>query len=320
MSNTEPTTGDRIMRMGWQNAAEVRCPLCGKEARFHPGDPISIACDVCGRFGMTFELTVDRDMQGQPHPYLSAATRKAYESRHPLVLSMRNWQELEDEQRSIRVSEKLNHLLRLIADRSGTPGQGWKIVPLRDYPLIASRDTEELQSYLLHLEQRGFLRQQAYADDAVDCRLTIHGWEILEPLTSAGVPGRCFIAMAFRPALETAFQDGIRAAVENDCGFTAIRMLELEHNDKICDRIIVEVRRAQFVIADFTFQRGGVYFEAGFAAALGRPVIWTCKACHFRHLHFDTRQYNHIKWEDAPDLRVQLASRIRGTIPGAKLN
>ena len=112
----------------------------------------------------------------------------------------------------------------------------------------------------------------------------------------------------------------MRAAVEKDCGFTAIRMLELEHNDKICDRIIVEVRRAQFVIADFTFQRGGVYFEAGFAAALGRPVIWTCKACHFRHLHFDTRQYNHIKWEEASDLRRQLAARIRGTIPGAKLN
>jgi hypothetical protein len=322
MSTTEPTPEDRIMRMSWQNAAQVTCPLCGKDARFHPGDPINIACDVCGRFGMTFELTVDRDMQGQPHPYLSAATRKAYESRRPLILDMNNWQLLEDEQRSIRVSEKLNDLLRLIAKRSGTPGQVCKIVGLRDYPLIAARDDRELETYLLPLERRGFLfPPQPYDEGTIGCRLTIPGWEVLEPaLTSGAVPGRCFIAMAFRPALETAFQDGMRAAVEKDCGFTAIRMLELEHNDKICDRIIVEVRRAQFVIADFTFQRGGVYFEAGFAAALGRPVIWTCKACHFRHLHFDTRQYNHIKWEEASDLRRQLAARIRGTIPGAKLN
>ena len=126
--------------------------------------------------------------------------------------------------------------------------------------------------------------------------------------------------MAFRPNLEVAYRDGIRAAVEDDCGFDAVRMLELEHNDKICDRMIVEIRRAQFIIADFTFQRGGVYFEAGFAAALSRPVIWTCRACHFGHLHFDTQQYNHIRWETPADLRTQLATRIRGTNSWRQVN
>ena len=150
--------------------------------------------------------------------------------------------------------------------------------------------------------------------------LTAAGWAKIDSAgPENGIPGRCFIAMAFRPSSLDAYRNGIRPAVEDDCGFTAIQMLEVEHNDKICDRIIVEIRRAQFVIADFTFQRGGVYFEAGFAQALGRPVIWTCKACHFHRLHFDTRQYNHIKWEDPADLRKQLAARMRGTIPGAKL-
>jgi hypothetical protein len=298
----------------------VPCPLCGRQAAFRPRG--YIACEVCGRFEMAFELSVDRDMQGQPHPYLSAATRKASESGRPLVLDMNNWQGLESEQGSIRVSQKLTDLLRLIAKRSGTPGRVWSIVTTNDYPLIAALDATELQSYLLHLEERGLLRHpQQYSDGTTRCELTIAGWEALEPaLTAGGTPGRCFVAMAFRQTLEPAYRDGIRAAVEEDCGFAAIRMLELEHNDKICDRIIVEVRRAQFVIADFTFQRGGVYFEAGFAQALGRPVVWTCKACHFHRLHFDTRQYNHIRWEDPTDLRKQLAARIRGTIPGARLH
>ena len=55
-----------------------------------------------------------------------------------------------------------------------------------------------------------------------------------------------------------------------------IRVDRIVHNDKICDRILAESRLAQFVIADFTGQRSSVYFEAGFAIALGRPVIWTC--------------------------------------------
>jgi hypothetical protein len=133
------------------------------------------------------------------------------------------------------------------------------------------------------------------------------------------VHGRCFVAMAFRDSLLEAYTEGIHAAIKKDCGFEAVRMLELEHNDKICDRIIVEIRKAQFVVADFTFHRGGVYFEAGFAHALGRPVIWTCRADGFDELHFDTRQFNHIAWNTPADLRLKLADRIRGTIPGARL-
>jgi hypothetical protein len=197
----------------------------------------------------------------------------------------------------------------------------WDIRLALDYPLIAARDTAELVAYLNHLERQGLVKLPPQrADGKFPCELTVQGWEAIEPATTTdGIPGRCFVAMAFRPSLENAYSKGIRPAVEADCGFTAVRMLELEHNDKICDRIIVEVRRAQFVIADFTFQRGGVYFEAGFGMALGRDVIWTCKACHFHRLHFDTRQYNHIKWETPGDLRQQLAARIRGTIPGARL-
>ena len=38
-----------------------------------------------------------------------------------------------------------------------------------------------------------------------------------------------------------------------------------------------QIRKSKFLIADFTGQRGGVYYEAGFAYGLGLPVIWTCR-------------------------------------------
>src|SRR5437016_3868034 len=135
------------------------CPLCGShEATFRPGNSYThFACDVCGKFSMTFELKAAWEMEGEHHPYLSAATRKASESGRLLILTTENWREREEEQRSIRVSEKVDHLLRLIAEQSGAPGRPLPIKRSIDYPLIAARDGEELQSYLLHLEERGLL-------------------------------------------------------------------------------------------------------------------------------------------------------------------
>lgn len=306
-------------------ASKVACPLCANsETLFHPGPDVhsSFGCPVCGEFVMTFALSADSDMQGQPHPYLSAATRKASEAGSPLVLTMDNWRQLEDQQRSIRVSQKLADLLRLVADRSGTPGKVWKIAPDRDYPLIAAHDVTELRSYLDHLYQRKFLAKlQTYFDvdisdelTVTECKLTIAGWEALEPFPRpGGIPGRCFVAMWFSDQTSAAYDGGIAPAVK-DAGFTPIRIDKKEHNNEIPDEIMAEIRNSQFMVADFTGQRAGVYYEAGFAMGLGRPVIWCCRKDEIGYLHFDTNHKNHIDWQTPEELRERLYRRIRATI------
>jgi hypothetical protein len=225
-----------------------------------------------------------------------------------------NWQFIAEKHLNVPVPRKLELLMDVLARKTG-PGEYWMGLDL-DHLLVDAKDRAELDFLASSLVTQGWAEKSL----AGTPRLTASGWaKVNSSGPEYGISGRCFVAMAFHPSSLDAYTNGIRLAIEIDCGFTSIQMLEVEHNDKICDRIIVEIRRAQFVIADFTFQRGGVYFEAGFAQALGRPVIWTCKACHFKRLHFDTRQYNHIKWETAADLRRQLAARIRGTIPGARL-
>ena len=64
------------------------------------------------------------------------------------------------------------------------------------------------------------------------------------------------------------------------------------------------------VIADCTLQRPNVYFEAGFAMGLGRRLIWSCRASDIKDLHFDTRQYNFLAWENPSHLRRILADRL----------
>jgi len=98
--------------------------------------------------------------------------------------------------------------------------------------------------------------------------LTMEGWNQVQPLLRpGGVPGRCFVAMWFSDETRAAYEHGIEPAV-SDAGFTPIRIDRKEHNNEIPDEIIAEIRNAQFMVADFTGQRQGVYYEAGFAMGL----------------------------------------------------
>jgi nucleoside 2-deoxyribosyltransferase len=99
-----------------------------------------------------------------------------------------------------------------------------------------------------------------------------------------------------------------------------IRVDRVEHSENINDKIIADIRRAEFVVADFSFHPAGVYFEAGFALGLHRLVVWTCRQDEFKtdKVHFDTRPYNHIVWETEADLREKLTARVRALVPNAK--
>ena len=71
--------------------------------------------------------------------------------------------------------------------------------------------------------------------------------------------------------------------------------------EKICDRIEVEIRRSRLLVADFTHgddgARGSVYYEAGLAKGLGLPVVWTCRESQMDELHFDINHYPHLGWK-----------------------
>ncbi len=162
--------------------------------------------------------------------------------------------------------------------------------------------------------------------DYIDGRyeLTPKAFERIDELLNTNIASKqAFVAMWFDKALiGTAYKNGIEPAIQ-EAGFEPRIILNVEHNNKIDDEIIAEIRRSKFVIADFTcgfsedkqpIARGGVYYEAGFAQGLGLPVIWTCRSDIINHVHFDTRQYNHIVWDTPDDLKTKLLNRIRATI------
>lgn len=63
-------------------------------------------------------------------------------------------------------------------------------------------------------------------------------------------------------------------AVISDAGGVAIRIDKEHPLEDLVGRIKKEIRASVFVVADMTDERPSCYFEAGYAEALGRPVIY----------------------------------------------
>jgi hypothetical protein len=105
------------------------------------------------------------------------------------------------------------------------------------------------------------------------------------------------------------FDPVIRAA-----GFRPVRIDKEDYVGGITDEILAEIRRSRFVVADYTDQRNGVYFEAGFAEGLGLKVIPTCRVDEIDRLHFDIKHLNTLPWKSAAELAEGLNRRIRAVI------
>lgn len=118
-----------------------------------------------------------------------------------------------------------------------------------------------------------------------------------------------FIAMPMNPddhslidVLET-----IKAAALQ-CGIRAERVDEPQSNERITDRIIESIMKAQFVIVDLTKSRPNVYFEAGFAHGLGKVPVYIAK--DKTQLEFDLKDYPVIYFRNYKELREKLIERL----------
>ena len=165
-----------------------------------------------------------------------------------------------------------------------------------------------------YMDEMGLVRKESVTRGEITFSIAPGGWQRISDLqTESPESKRAFVAMWFSADTDTFYQQAIKPAVEQ-AGFDCKRIDAVEHNNKICDEIVAEIRRSRFIVADFTGQRGGVYFEAGYGMGMGLPVIWLVHKDQVDKLHFDTRQYNHIVYESAEDLKQKLYNRIAATI------
>ncbi len=165
-------------------------------------------------------------------------------------------------------------------------------------PLLASSYSpgpDELVYILGHYlsDTLGYLGKHGVFNYAI----TGKGWEFLQESPKAADSSEAFVAMSFGPDLLPFYIQVIEKGVR-EAGYNPVRLDRTETINRIDDEIIASIRRAKFVVADFTEQKAGAYFEAGYALGLGLKVVWMCSEKDKKNVHFDTRQFNMIFWED----------------------
>lgn len=100
------------------------------------------------------------------------------------------------------------------------------------------------------------------------------------------------------------------AAVCNEAGFTAETTNQADSLERILPRILAGIQRSAFVIADVTEANPNVFYEIGFAAGLGMPVIVTARKG--TRLPFDIADIPVLFWSGQEDLKKQLRKRVSG--------
>lgn len=121
-----------------------------------------------------------------------------------------------------------------------------------------------------------------------------------------------FVAMWFDEKMNDFYNLGVKPTIES-LGYNPLRVDEHQHNNKIDLEIITLIEKSAFLVADLTGDRGGVYYEAGYAKGLNIQVIYSVNRKEFDLVHFDIEHENLIIWNDIEEYSQKLEKRIIGT-------
>lgn len=308
------------------------CIFCGESAKKGGLPPLEqeyvYECKVCGNFKVTSDIENLTKLDEKQKSILSGYCREFFDSEKVATISS---DALENILNSPLVPktpmEKLDKLLLWHYKKTTYFGE---LFPIQKPVVCYALNNEEL-SELYKCASEIFLKKLHDKYDAYPAlqriSLTLEGHEYCKELMKNGNinSNTAFVAMWFDEEMKSPYENSIKAAII-ECGFEPIKIDNVEHNNDITDEIIVGIKQSKFVIADMTGYRGGVYYEAGYAKGLGKPVIFTCRKDWFEEekdangkivkqaVHFDINHQNIIVWEEEEELKKRIIDRIKATI------
>ncbi len=121
-----------------------------------------------------------------------------------------------------------------------------------------------------------------------------------------------FVLMPFAVEFEDIYAMAIKPACEA-AGAYCERVDEQIFQDSILQRIYNQIAKADVLIADLSGRNPNVFYETGYAHALGKRVVLLTQ--HSEDIPFDLKHYQHIVYGGKlTTLKSELERRIRWCI------
>src|SRR5208337_630714 len=118
-----------------------------------------------------------------------------------------------------------------------------------------------------------------------------------------------FVLMPFKSEFDDIYQLGIVAACK-EAGAYCERVDEQIYQGSILERIYVQIAKADIIIADMTGQNPNVFYETGYAHALGKAYILLTQRAE--DIPFDLKHYPHIVYGSSiVKLKEELKQNVR---------
>lgn len=321
-------------------AAQKPCVVCGIDSNIDLGNINYFSCPRCGLYGVDppTEFLI-AELSSSQRTALSRLIRQ--NQRTPPNDTYRVEIGVFDFLNPISPYEQLENLLLYIGDNQETIGSTIAITGRIRQELYAltgieiERADENFQFVLNGLEAEGLLDKEESSQEGQDTdgvwrkkywlRLSFNGWRRYEELKRAvSDSNTAFMAMKFpEAALEHPYEEleavfhTFKSAIQQNTKYKLDNpLLSNPIGGSIDARLEQEIRKARFVVADLTHDNSGVYWEAGLAHGLGKPVFYTCKQDRRIKTHFDINHHTTIFWTPGKeqDAATQLVATIKNTI------
>lgn len=121
-----------------------------------------------------------------------------------------------------------------------------------------------------------------------------------------------FVLMPFDPSFDDIYKFGIKGAAE-DANAYAERIDEQIFTDGILERVFNQINKADVIVADMTGRNPNVFYEVGYAHALGRIVLLLTQ--NVSDIPFDLQHHQHTVYGGSIEtLRTELGPKIKWAV------
>lgn len=176
---------------------------------------------------------------------------------------------------------------------------------------IYEDNLDQINILLKHLEKQGYIEPVGIG--VFSLTLSFIGWLRVEEIQKKfDLVNQAYVIISDKESMLNCKKSIIKVLSD-------LKLLTRFSNDSkfskpTTSEIFYEIKRSMLCVVDLTYHKSPVYFEAGFAEALKKPVIYTCKKDYYIKRRFDIIHNNIISWQTPDELYKALYSRISALI------